>query len=244
MPYRYFILCLLVLLTAQACLEYDDDDLTDLTPPLKVGSISENAIWFGGLKGGRWVECSLVQEEEAHWCTIWGDQVGHIEIRKFFVEEATGLSVPEEEFEIASPGWFMYLMNGQRLVPRDSLVSPHSSRAFDRSSPIDPPRNPPRRPAGVSEGAIWAGDRPGETAWIECSVGERQGEFFCSVWSDQDGKILAKGRFTLDNWKPWEHHYEELLTYYPGFDGTDIALWKGGVLEPKSEMVKGDEVGN
>lgn len=89
------------------------------------------------------------------------------------------------------------------------------------------PRVPPRLP-GVSGDAVWAGGVDGG-AWIDCWLDRRSDAHWCTVWSDQTGRVVAR---TLYVEKISGAPVSDAELEYQFFDGLEIGLRDGRRLEP------------
>jgi len=95
---------------------------------------------------------------------------------------------------------------------------------------------PPPRPASVPADAVWAGGEDGG-AFISClAVGREPTNMFeCVVFQEQDGDVVARGRFAT---RPtFSVSLGELRRSYAAFDGASILLANGATLAPDNSNV-------
>ena len=86
----------------------------------------------------------------------------------------------------------------------------------------------PERLPSIPETAIWVGGVDGG-AWLECSLDKKMNANWCTAWDDQTGDIWARTYFVLrETGEPVPE--SELVYLY--FDGVDVGLADGRVLEP------------
>lgn len=88
--------------------------------------------------------------------------------------------------------------------------------------------HPPDRLPGISPSATWVGWIDGG-AWIECSLELGSRSNWCTVWDDQLGHVISRTEYVLRN-SGLPAPVEALV--YRSFDGVDIELLDGEVLEP------------
>ena len=69
MNYKSAALIFLLLLGIHACGSYQD--------PVKPASVPEDAVWAGGVDGGRWGLC-IKKEEFQYYCEIYDDTNGYL----------------------------------------------------------------------------------------------------------------------------------------------------------------------
>lgn len=56
--------------------------------------------------------------------------------------------------------------------------------------------NPPQRPNGVPDSAVWGGGADGGS-WLDCTPADRPQSYMCSIYWDTDGSLWARGTYVL-----------------------------------------------
>lgn len=86
----------------------------------------------------------------------------------------------------------------------------------------------PERISPVPETATWAGWIDGGS-WIECSFDVEKNANWCTAWNDQSGSVMIRTFFVLEETGKGVPDNE---LRYSSFDGFDIELVDGRILEP------------
>ena len=87
-----------------------------------------------------------------------------------------------------------------------------------------------RRPSGVPESAIWAGEVDGG-AFIECALPTSSKTNACTVYNDSTGDVWMSGAFAL---RGSSSDNLNMALRFTSADGINIQLTGGFVLEPKT----------
>ena len=96
----------------------------------------------------------------------------------------------------------------------------------------EPKTTVPKRPSRVPSSAVWTGGSDGGS-WLSCrrptAISVR---YHCVVWHDVTGEVIANGDYVLGA-GPRE---ADGTLEFDGFDGVNIYLLNGGVLEPAPKV--------
>ena len=89
-------------------------------------------------------------------------------------------------------------------------------------------REGPERLPSISESAVWIGG-PDGGSWIECSFVTERNANWCTAWNDQDGEVITRTLFVLQDTGEGVKEGELQYTFFSGYR---IELSDGRVLEP------------